>query len=60
MLAVGFPMVLSNGLVGQNGFLTAGLIGGTLYLLPSGRCCRASASGSSPTSRNMACCFRSC
>src|ERR1700719_1265642 len=35
MLAVGFPMVLSNGLVGQNGFLTAGLIGGTLYLLPT-------------------------
>jgi arabinofuranan 3-O-arabinosyltransferase len=35
MLAVGFPLVLSNGLVGQNGFLTASLIGGTLYLLPT-------------------------
>ena len=35
MLAIGFPMVLSNGLVGQNGFLTASLIGGTLYLLPT-------------------------
>jgi arabinofuranan 3-O-arabinosyltransferase len=35
MLAVGFPLVLSNGLVGQNGFLTASLIGGTLYLLPA-------------------------
>ena len=35
LLAVGFPMVLSNTLVGQNGFLTAALIGGTLYLLPT-------------------------
>jgi arabinofuranan 3-O-arabinosyltransferase len=35
MLAVGFPMVLSNGLVGQNGYLTAALIGGTLILLPT-------------------------
>ena len=35
MLAVGFPMVLSNALVGQNGFLTAALIGGTLYLMPT-------------------------
>ena len=35
VLAIGFPMVLSNTLVGQNGFLTAALIGGTLYLLPT-------------------------
>jgi hypothetical protein len=28
-------MVLSNALVGQNGFLTAALIGGTLYLMPT-------------------------
>jgi arabinofuranan 3-O-arabinosyltransferase len=34
MLAVAFPVVLNNGLVGQNGFLTAALIGGTLYLMP--------------------------
>jgi arabinofuranan 3-O-arabinosyltransferase len=34
MLAVAFPMVFNNTLVGQNGFLTAALIGGTLYLLP--------------------------
>jgi arabinofuranan 3-O-arabinosyltransferase len=34
MLAVALPMVFSNTLVGQNGFLTAALIGGTLYLLP--------------------------
>jgi hypothetical protein len=34
MLAVAFPMVFSNTLVGQNGFLTAALIGGTLYLMP--------------------------
>ena len=34
MLAVAFPMVFNNILVGQNGFLTAALIGGTLYLLP--------------------------
>jgi arabinofuranan 3-O-arabinosyltransferase len=34
MLAVAFPLALNNTLVGQNGFLTASLIGGTLYLLP--------------------------
>jgi arabinofuranan 3-O-arabinosyltransferase len=34
MLALAMPMVFSNTLVGQNGFLTAALIGGTLYLLP--------------------------
>jgi hypothetical protein len=34
MLAVAFPMVFNNTLVGQNGFLTAALIGGTLYLMP--------------------------
>lgn len=35
MLAIAFPAVFNNILVGQNGFLTAALIGGTLYLLPS-------------------------
>jgi arabinofuranan 3-O-arabinosyltransferase len=35
LLGIGFPLVLSNTLVGQNGFLTAALIGGTLYLLPT-------------------------
>jgi len=35
ILAIGLPMVLSNGIAGQNGFLTASLIGGTLYLLPT-------------------------
>jgi arabinofuranan 3-O-arabinosyltransferase len=30
LLACAFPAVLSNALVGQNGFLTAGLLGGTL------------------------------
>ena len=34
MLAAAVPMVFSNTLVGQNGFLTAALIGGTLYLMP--------------------------
>ena len=34
MLAIAFPMVFNNTLVGQNGFLTAALIGGTLYLMP--------------------------
>ena len=33
LLAVAFPAVLANFLVGQNGFLSAGLIGGTLILL---------------------------
>ena len=35
MLAVGFPLVLNNALVGQNGFLTAALIGSTLFFLPT-------------------------
>ena len=34
VLAIAFPMVFNNVLIGQNGFLTAALIGGTLYLLP--------------------------
>jgi arabinofuranan 3-O-arabinosyltransferase len=35
LLAAAFPMVFNNALVGQNGFLTASLIGGTLYLMPA-------------------------
>jgi arabinofuranan 3-O-arabinosyltransferase len=35
LLAAAVPMVFSNALVGQNGFLTAALVGGTLYLLPT-------------------------
>jgi len=35
VLAAAFPVVLTNVLVGQNGFLTASLIGGMLYLLPT-------------------------
>jgi arabinofuranan 3-O-arabinosyltransferase len=35
LLAAAFPVVLTNTLVGQNGFLTAALVGGTLYLLPA-------------------------
>lgn len=34
MLACAFPVALTNAMVGQNGFLTASLIGGTLYLMP--------------------------
>ena len=34
LLAAAFPVVLTNTLVGQNGFLTASLIGGSLYLMP--------------------------
>src|SRR6201993_3954749 len=34
VFAPAFPFVFNNALVGQNGFLTAALIGGTLYLLP--------------------------
>jgi arabinofuranan 3-O-arabinosyltransferase len=33
-LALAVPMVCLNALVGQTGFLTAALIGGTLYLIP--------------------------
>jgi arabinofuranan 3-O-arabinosyltransferase len=35
MLALAIPMALNNALDGQNGFLTAALIGGTLYLMPA-------------------------
>jgi arabinofuranan 3-O-arabinosyltransferase len=35
VLAAAFPVVLTNTLVGQNGFLTAALIGGMLVLLPT-------------------------
>ncbi|MGA7810685.1 glycosyltransferase family 87 protein [Bradyrhizobium sp.] len=35
VLAMSIPMVVDNALVGQNGFLTAALVGGTLYLLPT-------------------------
>src|SRR3954471_23650306 len=35
LLAAAFPVVLTNTLVGQNGFLTAALIGGTLILMPA-------------------------
>jgi hypothetical protein len=34
LVGLGFPVVLTNILVGQNGFLTASLIGGFLVLLP--------------------------
>ena len=34
LLAAAFPVVFTNALVGQNGFLTASLIGGTLLLMP--------------------------
>ena len=35
LLAAAFPVVFTNALVGQNGFLTASLIGGTLALMPT-------------------------
>ena len=35
LLAAAFPVLLTNTLVGQNGCLTAALIGGTLYLMPA-------------------------
>ena len=60
LLAAAFPPVLPNFIVGQNGFLTRGLVGGALVLskrrpivLP------AFCSGCSPTSRISGCCFRS-
>ena len=34
LLAVAIPTVLINSFVGQNGFLTAALIGGAIYLIP--------------------------
>jgi hypothetical protein len=34
LFALAFPVVLVNTLIGQNGFLTAALVGGTLVLMP--------------------------
>ncbi|MBI3701858.1 MAG: DUF2029 domain-containing protein [Afipia sp.] len=34
LIACAFPVAMVNAMIGQNGFLTASLIGGTLYLLP--------------------------
>jgi arabinofuranan 3-O-arabinosyltransferase len=34
LIACAFPVALSNIIIGQNGFLTASLIGGTLYFMP--------------------------
>jgi arabinofuranan 3-O-arabinosyltransferase len=45
LLALAAPMVSMNALVGQTGFLTAALIGGTLYLIPIRPLLVASASG---------------
>jgi hypothetical protein len=35
LLAAAFPALLVNAAIGQNGFLTAALVGGTLYFLPT-------------------------
>lgn len=35
LLACAFPVAVSNAMIGQNGFLTASLIGGTLYFIPA-------------------------
>jgi arabinofuranan 3-O-arabinosyltransferase len=35
LVGAGFPVVLANTMAGQNGFLTAALLGGTLILLPA-------------------------
>jgi hypothetical protein len=34
LIACAFPVTLVNAMIGQNGFLTASLIGGTLFLMP--------------------------
>ena len=57
-VALGFPAAIWNITAGQNGFLTAALIGGTLGCWSGGRRSPVSASASSPTSRNSVCCFR--
>ena len=38
LFACAYPGILSNLVVGQNGFLTAALLGGSLLLLSEGRC----------------------
>jgi len=58
MLALAVPFVSINALAGQNGFLTAALIGGTLYLIPIRPVLAASASDYWRTSRSSGCCFR--
>ena len=57
-VALGFPAAIWNVTAGQNGFLTAALIGGTLRRWNAVQRSPASGSGFSPTSRNSVCCFR--
>ena len=60
LLGAAFPVVLTNILVGQNGFLTASLIGATLISSRCGRSSPGFASDCLATSRNTACCFLWC
>ena len=57
-LAAAFPATWFNVAIGQNGCLTAALMGGTLLLLIRSRCWRAFAWVPSRTNRNSDCCFR--
>ena len=54
-VAAAFPAVFINLGHGQNGFLTAALLGAALLTLPQRPICRASCSACSPTSRNSVC-----
>ncbi len=59
-VALGFPAAVWNVTAGENGFLTAALIGGALGLLVRRPDLPASASASSPTSHSSVYCFRLC
>ena len=58
LLACAFPGVLSNAVVGQNGFATAGLIGGRWSCWSAVQCLPVAASACLRSSRISASCFR--
>ena len=59
-VALGFPAAIWNITAGQNGFLTATLIGGTLGCWSGAPRSLEFVSGYCPTNRNSVCYFRSC
>jgi arabinofuranan 3-O-arabinosyltransferase len=59
LLAAAFPAVLANAVVGQNGFLTAALIGGALVLMERRPILSGVLLGLLTYKPHLACCFRS-
>ncbi len=60
LLAFAFPAMLANAMVGQNGFLTASLVGGTLGLMEKRPVLAGCCLGLLTYKPHSACCFRWC